>query len=95
MKAITTQHSALPLMAILLFSASANAATPPAHPDFTRLDGNRDGRVSWQEYAARNPVSGRLNPRRIFDNVDRNLDGYISRAEFDAMKQRAASRNHR
>jgi Ca2+-binding EF-hand superfamily protein len=72
-------------VALLLSAGNAAAATDP---DFKRLDTNNDGLISWSEYAAKNPVSGRLNPRRIFDNVDTNRDGYIDTAEFAAMKQR-------
>lgn len=57
--------------------------------DFAKLDSNADGRISWQEYAARRPVAGRIHPRRIFDNVDKNLDGFIDRREYFAMKSRA------
>ncbi|HRJ52021.1 MAG TPA: hypothetical protein PLE99_04565 [Candidatus Thiothrix moscowensis] len=81
-----------PLFIILLFSSAAHTMPLPTSPDFVKLDNNRDGRISWQEYATRNPVSGRLNPRRIFDNVDKNLDGFIDRHEFDAMKQREGNR---
>lgn len=72
----------------LLFLSAAQAGTTTRTPDFEQLDINKDGLISWQEYVARKPVSGRINPRRIFDNVDTNLDGYISRAEYRKMKQR-------
>lgn len=68
-----------------LLSSSVYAATDP---DFSRLDTNGDGLISWPEYASKNPVSGKLNPRRIFDNVDTNRDSYIDTTEFAAMKQR-------
>ncbi|QTR48579.1 EF-hand domain-containing protein [Candidatus Thiothrix anitrata] len=58
--------------------------------DFNQLDRNADGNISWQEYASRRPVSGRIHPRRIFDNVDKNLDGFIDRHEYAAMKRRAS-----
>lgn len=90
MKTTTKQQFALSLLAALFCSISAEAASA-AELDFAQLDRNQDGRISWQEYAAHNPVSGRLNPRRIFDNVDKNLDGYIDLAEFDAMKRRHAN----
>ena len=69
------------------FIASSVFAEPNLpSPTFEQLDCNQDGKISWQEYITRNPVAGRLNPRRIFDNVDKNLDGYIERDEFTAMQ---------
>jgi hypothetical protein len=85
MKTITLSTTAISLLAALLFSSGVSAATDP---DFDRLDTNGDGLISWPEYAAKNPASGRINPRFIFDNVDTNRDGYIDPAEFAAMKQR-------
>lgn len=65
----------------------------PSLDGFDNLDSNRDGTISWQEYAARNPISGRLNPRRIFDNVDKNRNGLIDRHEFTRMKERPSPRS--
>jgi Ca2+-binding EF-hand superfamily protein len=76
--------------ACLAFMGIATAATDP---DFNRLDTNKDGLISWPEYAAKNPKSGRLDPRRIFDNVDTNRDGYIDPVEFAEMKRRRDNRN--
>lgn len=80
--------SYLGALSCALLSHTVAAQWSAVDPDFNRLDTNRDGLISWPEYASRNPVSGRIHPRRIFDNVDRNLDGYIDRAEFEAMKRR-------
>ncbi len=88
MKNTKQQTTIASLLTILLFSTGVAANQPAADPDFRRLDTNSDGLISWPEYAAKNPVSGRLNPRRIFDNVDTNRDGYIDTSEFAAMKQR-------
>ncbi len=82
---MNTTHLFSLSVALLLSAGNAAAATDP---DFKRLDTNNDGLISWPEYAAKNPVSGRLDPRRIFDNVDTNRDAYIDTAEFAAMKQR-------
>lgn len=71
---------------IALLPIAGNAAY--SDPDFKRLDTNGDGLISWPEYAAKNPTSGRINPRLIFDSVDTNGDSYIDPAEFEAMKQR-------
>ncbi len=76
-------------VALLLSAGNAAAATDP---DFDRLDTNKDGLISWPEYAAKNPKSGKLDPRRIFDNVDTNRDGYIDTAEFAEMKRRRDKR---
>lgn len=85
----TTQ---LPILASLLvftmLGTEISVAQPAIDPDFAALDTNGDGLISWPEYAAKHPVSGRLNPRLIFDNVDRNRDGYIDPDEFTAMKKR-------
>ena len=75
--------------ALLISAGNAVAATDP---DFKRLDTNNDGLISWPEYAAKNPKSGRIDPRRIFDNVDTNRDGYIDAAEFAEMKRRRDKR---
>lgn len=71
---------------------SVGKVSAASTPDFDRLDTNKDGLISWFEYAAKDPKSGRLDPRRIFDNVDTNRDGYIDTAEFANMKRR---RDHR
>lgn len=76
------------LLLTLLLSTGVSARQHATDPDFARLDTNGDNLISWDEYAARNPASGRINPRRIFDNVDTNLDGYIDTGEFAAMKKR-------
>ncbi|OQX01507.1 MAG: hypothetical protein BWK73_45855 [Thiothrix lacustris] len=78
----------LSTLGIAVLLCAGNAAASVTDPDFKRLDTNNDGLISWTEYAAKNPVSGRLNPRRIFDNVDTNRDGYINTTEFASMKQR-------
>jgi|GEM_PF-3772566 len=44
--------------ACLIIAGTATAATDP---DFNRLDTNKDGLISWPEYAAKNPQSGRLD----------------------------------
>ncbi len=75
--------------ACLIIAGTATAATDP---DFNRLDTNKDGLISWPEYAAKNPQSGRLDPRRIFDNVDTNRDSYIDKVEFAEMKRRRDNR---
>lgn len=80
-----TAALALALAGTLSFSTDAHAA---ADSGFAQLDNNGDGLISYDEYLTKRPVSGRLHPRRIFDNVDRNLDGFIDSAEFAAMKQR-------
>ncbi|SEB02067.1 EF hand [Thiothrix caldifontis] len=71
--------------ALLTVTSAADASTDP---DFKRLDTNGDGLIAWAEYAAKKPKSGKIDPRRIFDNVDTNRDGYIDPVEFEAMKQR-------
>jgi len=86
MKHIILSTSVIACLSTLLLSSGVYAAA--VDPDFSRLDTNGDGLISWPEYASKNPKSGRIDPRRIFDNVDANRDGYIDTAEFAAMKQR-------
>jgi Ca2+-binding EF-hand superfamily protein len=54
---------------------------------FTRLDADKDGRISRAE-AAKGP---RLS--RHFDKIDADHDGYVSRAELSAAIERRAQRD--
>jgi Ca2+-binding EF-hand superfamily protein len=57
-------------LAAVAISAASAAAAPPAW--FDGADRNRDGRVTWSEYV-RNDV--------VFDVLDENGDGLITRSE--------------
>lgn len=85
MKLFSTAAAAALLIALL---PNIGAAATYTDPDFARLDTNGDGLISWPEYASQNPVSGRIDPRLIFDSVDTNGDGYVDPAEFEVMQQR-------
>lgn len=73
-----------------LLATNNSYADSTAVNDFAQLDSNGDGNITWHEYAARRPVSGRIHPRRIFDNVDKNLDGFIDHQEYLAMKSHSS-----
>lgn len=81
------QKITLPILTVALLTIAGNGSAATDR-DFNRLDANLDGLIAWSEYAANNPKSGRLHPRRIFDNVDINRDGYIDPKEFAEMKRR-------
>ncbi|MFN3785706.1 MAG: hypothetical protein ACK4RS_02585 [Thiothrix sp.] len=85
-----TPYLMLTTCSLFLILPTFSHAAPVTDSDFNKLDSNLDGRIAWDEYAARNPKSGRINPRLIFDNVDKNRDSYIDPAEFADMKQRRA-----
>ena len=79
----------------ILILASAVCLLPAARGDgfgrgrsFDRDDADRDGFVSWGEYRD----SWRNGSRGHFSRMDRDLDGRISRDEWDTMGDRRSNR---
>jgi hypothetical protein len=94
---VKTQTVVIVSAAILLFSAAAANAQAPADQQsltteatFKSLDRNRDQALSKVEAKADNSISA------VFDRADVNLDGYISKVEYNAYVQRfgAPTRDH-
>jgi Ca2+-binding EF-hand superfamily protein len=48
-------------------------------PDFAKLDANSDGQLEKSELPKDHPMAGH------FDMMDKDKDGKVSKAEFDAM----------
>ena len=92
-----TQTVVIVSAAIFFFSAAAANAQAPAdrqspttEATFKSLDRNSDQALSKVEAKADNSISA------VFDRADVNLDGYISKVEYDAYVQRfgAPTRGH-
>jgi len=52
---------------------------PPAEDEFKKLDTNKDGKLSQDEY-----VAGAGNTAEEFGKLDVNKDGFLSHSEFAA-----------
>ena len=61
------------------------ARTQRLRAEFTQLDTNKDGKLSFDEFiAAAPPFKPRETPAQIIQQIDANKDGKISAAEFRA-----------
>jgi Ca2+-binding EF-hand superfamily protein len=69
----------LALCAGVLLAGQGLAAEPRGAVSFESLDVDRDGVITVIESKADKNVSAR------FSTADKNQDGYLSKAEFDAM----------
>jgi hypothetical protein len=69
-----------PLPAPAAPNAPAKKATPDRAAAFTRMDTNRDGLLTADEYVA--GQKGAANIESRFKNFDQNGDGKLSREEF-------------
>jgi EF-hand domain pair/EF hand len=69
-------------LASVLFAADSKSA--PADAEFTKMDSNKDGKVSADEHAA--------GAKQMFDTMDRNKDGKVTATEMDAAHQRVTGK---
>lgn len=69
----------LALCAGVVLTGMCVAAEPRGSASFESLDADKDGVITVIESKADNNVAAR------FSTADKNQDGYLSRAEFDAM----------
>jgi hypothetical protein len=69
----------LTLCAGLVLMADCIAAEPRGPASFESLDADRDGVITVIESKADKNVAAR------FSTADKNQDGYLTKAEFDAM----------
>jgi Ca2+-binding EF-hand superfamily protein len=67
------------LIGMLAFAQLAAAAEPNRPASFEALDVDKDGLITVIESKADRNVAAR------FSTADRNQDGYLTRAEFDAI----------
>jgi Ca2+-binding EF-hand superfamily protein len=67
------------LCASVLLMAAAGAAEPRGPASFESLDVDKDGVITVIESKADRNVAAR------FSTADKDQDGYLSKAEFDAM----------
>lgn len=72
------------VMLPLATAASAEQSKAPATATFKSLDRNGDQSISKVEAKADRAVAA------AFDTADINLDGYISKSEYDVYLQRAS-----
>ncbi len=78
------RRAALLCTAVVIGSATMALAQNTQQSVFDRLDTNRDGWLSAEELAATPRAAG----DDLFKNLDRDSDGFVSRAEFDAFAAR-------
>lgn len=67
------------LIGVLALAGVSNAAEPRGPASFQSLDVDKDGLITVIESKADKNVAAR------FSTADTNQDGYLSKAEFDAM----------
>jgi len=68
------------LLAIACSSGDESTRRPDPAQMFARLDLDRDGRISWDEFRDVPVRSGTAEER--FQAMDSDSDGYVSREEF-------------
>ena len=70
-----------------LLLASRAFAQPPrqgvSFPSFEAMDGNKDGKVTKDEFLAALPADQKSVGQRVFDARDANKDGVITREELE------------
>ncbi len=54
--------------------------------DFEKLDINGDGKISKQEFL--DSISYSSPPEQLFNQLDSDLDGYLSESELNSINQR-------
>lgn len=74
---------------IITMAMAAAAAVVQTGPADVRMELPRPG---MQRFEGRGPVGRRPDPARMFDRIDANHDGVVSRAEFMAAHQRMEER---
>jgi Ca2+-binding EF-hand superfamily protein len=95
MKHMTFMTSAGLVLIVLSAAGCSSGEESTRKPDpkqlFTRLDIDRDARISWDEYRDVPVRNGTAEER--FQSMDKNQDGYVSQQEFlEARPQRDGSR---
>jgi hypothetical protein len=72
------------VLAVMLPLATAASANAPATATFKSLDRDKDQSISKVEAKADRALAAN------FDTADINLDGYISKSEYDVYLQRSS-----
>lgn len=81
----------------LTFFAAGNAsaqkdAKKGGEKSFAKLDTNKDGKLSSDEFAKYGPPEKVGTTSKLFDKADANKDGYLSEAEFKKVPDIAAKK---
>ncbi|MBQ4833123.1 EF-hand domain-containing protein [Pseudoalteromonas sp. MMG010] len=75
-------------LALLAFTANAGAqdrSGPPQKPDFSSIDSDGSGSISYDEFNAKKPPHID-DVQSIFDEIDTDGNGEISEDEFSSHK---------
>ncbi len=78
---------ALAAAAALTIGTFSVAAIAQSNDDFDKYDGNKDGKLTYEEALG---VNSRLN-QDIFNQADANKDGFVDETEFGGLVTLAAA----
>ncbi len=90
-KVTSMKHlSSLTIITLLSVAFSVNVAargsdSKPPKPDFSSMDTNGDGVISYAEFSAKKPPHGE-DAQTIFDEIDSDGNGEISEQEVNDHK---------
>ncbi|KPH64658.1 EF-hand domain-containing protein [Pseudoalteromonas sp. NEC-BIFX-2020_002] len=79
--------SAIALLTVLCVTFTAQVAAkkegkPPPRPDFSTIDSDGSGGVDFNEFSAQKRPPGADDIQMIFDEIDADKNGEISKQEF-------------
>lgn len=88
MRVLLSLTTGIVLVSALFLPACASGTESTRRPDpeqvFERLDSDRDGRISWDEF--RDLPARRGTPEERFTAMDSDQDGFLSHEEFLAAR---------
>ena len=64
----------------------------PKKPDFSEIDSDGSGDISYEEFTEKKPPHG--DSEAIFNEIDADSDGYISQEELESHKPQRKQRNN-
>lgn len=68
------------LVPTVLLASTCLYAQEHKRPEFSEIDANSDGKLSFEEFST--VATRRGTPREMFDRLDKNKDGFITEDEF-------------